>query len=163
MPEREIIMGAYLYYMLADKSQAAEFNETMAETEIGKKLIEVHSFCGVNDETTIEWAKKECPQLESYYKEHLGQGDFKASGVSVEEVENSGCKTLEEYFELITDFFVLAQKKYKMWFAARSCAFNLDETYFSISQMKRITNNGKRLKHSNSDPEKYLKLKELLK
>lgn len=156
-------MGAYLYYMLADKKKAAEFNETMADSEIGKKLIEAHSFCGVNDETTIEWAEKECPQLKSYYQEHLGQGDFKASGISEEEVKTSGCETLSEYFELITDFFVLAQKKYKMWFASRSCAFNLDESYFSIEQMKRITNNGKRLKHSTSDPEKYLKLKELLK
>lgn len=156
-------MGAYLYYMLADKSRAAEFNDTMAETEIGKRLIKVNSFCGVNDESTVEWAEKECPQLTSYYQKHLGMGDFKASGISVEDVENSGCSTLEEFFELITEFFVLAQTKFKMWFAARSCAFNIQESYFSISQMKRITNNGKRLKHSTNDPEKYQMLKELLK
>ncbi len=90
-------------------------------------------------------------------------GDFKASGISSEEIEAANCFTLEEYFDLITEFFVLAQTKYKMWFAARSCAFNLDETYFSIDQMKRITQNGKRLKYSSSAPDKYEKLLELLK
>ena len=163
MPERKNIMGAHLFYMLANKKKAAEFNNVMGESEIGKRLIEAHSFCGVIDEADIEIAKEKYPCIVSYYKEHIGMGDFKASGTSEEEITSAGCETLEEYFDLITDYFVLAQTKFKMWFAARSCAFNLQETYFSIEQMKKITNNGKRLKPSKTDPEKTEQLLKLLK
>ena len=162
-PERENIMGAHLFYMISDKKKAAEFNNVMAETEIGKRLIKANSFCGVNDESDIEIAKEKYPSLVSFYQEHLGQGDFKASGISEEEIETAGCKTLEEYFDLITEYFELAQTKFKMWFAARSCAFNIHETYFSVNQMKRITKNGKRLKPSKTDPEKTEQLLKLFK
>lgn len=156
-------MGAHLFYMLGNRKKAKEFNEIMGKTDIGKRLIKAHSFCGVNDEIDIEIAKKQYPTLVEYYTEHIGMGDFKASGISSEEIEAANCSTLEEYFDIITEFFVIAQTKFKMWFAARSCAFNIYETYFSIDQMKRITQNGKRLKPSTTDPEKYEKLLELLK
>jgi len=156
-------MGAHLFYMLADKKKASEFNEIMGLTDIGAKLIKANSFCGVNDDSDIEIAKAKYPCLVNYYKEHIGMGDFKASGISEEEIKTAGCTSLEEYFDLITEFFVFAQSKYKMWFAARSCAFNVQETYFSIEQMKRITQNGRRLKPSVTDPDKYEKLLELLK
>ena len=74
-------MGAHLFYKLSDKKKAAEFNNVMGESEIGKRLIKAHSFCGVNDESDIEIAKEKYPCLISFYKEHLGMGDFKASGI----------------------------------------------------------------------------------
>lgn len=156
-------MGAHLFYMLSDKKKSEEFNEIMGQTDIGTRLIKANSFCGVNDETDIEIAKEKYPCLVSYYQEHIGMGDFKASGISEEEIKSAGCSSLEEYFDLITEYFVLAQSKYKMWVAARFCAFNVHETYFSIEQMKRITQNGKRLKPSKTDPEKTEQLLKLLK
>ena len=86
MPERENIMSAHLFYMLSDKKKAAEFNNIVGESEIEKRLIKAHSFCGVNDESDIEIAKEKYPCLFSYYKEHIGMGDFKASGISEEEI-----------------------------------------------------------------------------
>lgn len=151
-------MGAYLYYKLSDKKQADEYNKFISETDNGKRLIKAEHLIAVYDSSDIEWAEKNRPDMIGFFKEQIGKGDFKASGIFVEEVENAGCKNLNEFFELVTEAFVIAQTKYKMWFAARSCAFNLDGTYFSIDQMKRITQNGKRLKKSSSDPEKYQKL-----
>lgn len=156
-------MGAYLYFKLARKNQADEYNKFIAETEEGKRLINAHALLTVSGNDDIEWAKNEYPQFIRCHQENFGKGDFKASGIPQSEIENSGCKTEQEYFELITNLFIKAQTKFKMWFASRSCAFSLDGSCFSIDQMKRITQNGKRLKCSLSDPEKYEKLLELLK
>lgn len=60
--------------------------------------------------------------------------DFKASSISKEEITSASCETLEEYFDMITDYFVIAQTKFKMWFAAHSCAFNVQETYFPLNK-----------------------------
>lgn len=156
-------MGAYLYYKLSNSKQADEYNKFIAETPEGKRLIKAEHLIAVYDNSDIDWAEKNRPDMVRYFQEQIGKGDFKASGIFTEEIEKAGCKNLDEFFELVTEAFIVARTKYKMWFAARSCAFNLQETYFSIDQMKRITQNGKRLKPSHSDPEKYEKLMELLK
>ncbi len=62
--------------MLGNKKKAKEFNEVMGESDIGKRLIKAHSFCGVNDEFDIEIAKKQYPTLVKYYTEHIGMGGF---------------------------------------------------------------------------------------
>lgn len=156
-------MGAYLFFKLARKKQADEYNRFIAETEEGKRLIKAESLLTVSGNDDINWAKENNPHFIRYHKDNFGKGEFKASGIPDSEIFNSGCKSEQEYFELITNLFVKAQTKFKMWFAARSCAFNIEGTYFSIDQMKRMTQNGKRLKHSTTDPEKYEKLLELLK
>lgn len=156
-------MGAYLYFKLSNPKQADEYNKFISETEEGKRLILAEHLISVYDNSDVEWAKENRPDMIRFFIEQIGKGDFKASGIFEEEVEKAGCENLDEFFELTTVLFVKAQTKFKMWFASRSCAFNLDETYFSIDQMKRITQNGKRLKYSSSDPEKYEKLLELLK
>ncbi len=156
-------MGAYLYYKLADKNQADEYNKFIAKTNEGKRLIRANALLTVSGNDDIQWAKENFPQFIEYHKKNFGKGCFKASGIPDNEILNSGCNSEREYFELITDLFVDAQTKFKMWFASGSCAFNLNGAYFSIEQMKRITKNGKRLKHSGSNPEKYEKLLELLK
>ncbi len=68
-------MGAYLFYMLENKKKAKEFNEVMGESDIGKRLIKAHSFCGVNDEFDIEIAKKAI----SYFSKVL-YGTFRNGG-----------------------------------------------------------------------------------
>lgn len=156
-------MGAYLFYMLERKSQADNYNRFIAETDEGKRLIKAEALLTVSGNDDINWAKENNPHFIRYHKENFGKGEFKASGIPDSEIINAGCKSEKEYFELITNLFVKVQTKFKMWFASGSCAFNLDETYFSIDQMKRITQNGKRLKHSTTNPEKYKKLLELLK
>ncbi len=156
-------MGAYLFFKLSNKKQADEFNKFVSETEEGQRLIKAETPIRVYDNSDIEWVTEHNPNWVSHYQEKIGKGDFKASGICSSMVEDSDCFDLAEYFELITNLFVKAQTKFKMWFASGSCAFNLDGTYFSIDQMKRITQNGKRLKHSINDPEKYEKLLELLK
>jgi len=156
-------MGAYLFFKLARKTQADKFNKFIAETEEGKRLIKAERPLFVYDKSELEYVKKQNPNWARYYEERLGRGDYKVSGISVRDINDAGCQTLDEYFELITALLVKAQKNFKMWFVSGSCAFNLDGTYFSIDQMKRITQNGKRLKKSSSDPEKYQKLMELLK
>lgn len=158
-------MGAYLYYKLVNKNQADSYNAYMSGTEEGKRLIKAKSFLYVNDKSDIEWAKAkpENNHWLGYYEKYQGQGDFKASGISDSEIFNAGCKDEMEYFELITNFFVKAQKKYKMKFAAWSCAFNPNESYFSISQMQRITNYGERLSGKDINLKKYEKLHDLLK
>ena len=156
-------MGAYLYYKLKNKKLADEYNRFIATTETGKRLIEANSLLTVYDNEDISWAKNGNSQFLQYYVEQFGKGVFKASGVNDEEIENAGCKNLEEFFELVTQFFEEAQTKYEMYFAAWSCAFSLDEDYFTIQQMKRITNNGEYLSGESVRPEKFAKLKELLK
>ena len=155
-------MGAYLYYKLANKNKAEDYNKFIANTELGKRLIKAESLISVYDSEDVEFTKINYPNLASFYQENIGKGEFKASGISTKMLENADCETLEEFYELVTRLFVLAQKKYKMYFASRSCAFNTSGCYFSINQMKRITNNGKRLKTSTSDPEKYQELMNLL-
>ncbi|MBR1620278.1 hypothetical protein IJ674_10365 [bacterium] len=157
-------MGADLFFKIADKSKADEFNAVMGETDIGTRLTKINRMIWVNDKYDIAWAKKNNNKyLIKEFTQYLGHGVYRVSGICEEEIINAGCKTMEDFFELVTQFFELAQTKYEMYFASSSCAFNLDEYYFTIPQIKRITKNGERLKHSTSNPEKYNELMKLLK
>ena len=44
-------MGAYLYFKLARKSSADNYNKFISETEEGKRLINAESLLSVNDKT----------------------------------------------------------------------------------------------------------------
>lgn len=136
----------------------------MGKSDIGKRLAKIDRTIRVNDNSDITWAKKiKNEYFVNEYTKNLGHGVYRVSGICEDEIADADCITLEDFFELVTQFFELAQTKYEMYFASSSCAFNLDECYFTIPQMKRITQNGKRLKPSTSDPEKYNKLMKLLK
>lgn len=50
-------MGTHLFFMITNNKRVAEFNNVMEKSEIRKKLINPHSFCGVNDESDIKIAK----------------------------------------------------------------------------------------------------------
>ena len=63
-------MGAHLFYMLANK-KIEDFNNVIDESKIWKKLIKAHSFCGINDESDIEFSKEKYPCLVSVYKEYI--------------------------------------------------------------------------------------------
>lgn len=156
-------MGAYLFFKVADSNQADEFNKFMSKTNVGKRLINAEAFLSVIDSEDIEFAKKEQNKsFLEYYMKHKGHGEFKASGVSEEEIKLSECKDLSDFFDLITEFFVVSQTKFELKFGAYSCAFNPDEYYFTIEQMKRITQNGRGLSGESINPEKYNLLKKLL-
>lgn len=115
-------MGAYLFYMLERKSQSDKYNRFIAETDEGKRLIKAEALLTVSGNDDINWAKENNPHFIRYHKDNFGKGEFKASGIPDSEIINAGCKSEQEYFELITNLFVKAQTKFKMWFAPGSCA-----------------------------------------
>ena len=156
-------MGAYLFFKVVNSNQADEFNRFMSTTDVGKRLINAEAFLSVIGNEDIEIAKQDPNQpFLDYYIKHKGHGEFKASGIPDEEIKLSECQDLSDFFDLITEFFVVAQTKFKLQFGAYSCAFNLDEYYFSIEQMKHITKNGKCLSGKSINPDKYNLLKKLL-
>lgn len=159
-------MGADLYFMLADKTQADKFNNFIEESEQGKRLNLAERNIWVVDNSDIDWTKSDnCNSkayFQNYYKENFGRGVWKASGCSFEELEKMGFKTFKEYFACVAELFAEAQKHFEIYFYAGSCAFTLSETYFSIEDMQKMTLYGKYLKFARHNPEKSEQLLNLL-
>jgi hypothetical protein len=76
---------------------------------------------------------------------HLCRGTWKASGIESERMELIGCKTPHAFYELVCRLFCKANRKFGVQYYAGSCAFTIEEYYFSIDQMSRMTDYGKRL------------------
>lgn len=145
-------MGSYLYFKLACKKQANKFNKYINNTDFGKKLKEICGQLNVICDDEIEWAKNgDCPQharqmwIEDYTNKY-GSGDWKASGFVDEDYIKIGCKDKEDFFNKVSELLIDAQKYFKMWFYGGSCAFDIGEAFFTIPQMQKITDYGKRLK-----------------
>lgn len=160
-------MGADLFFMLADKTQADEFNKYLENTEQGARLARAELLPYVTDTKDIEWAKSsECNSpkyFQEYFKTNFGKGVWKASGLGDKNIKDMQCETESEIFTCIADMFAIAQKHFKVYFYAGSCALKLDGGYFSIEDMRKMTKNGKYLKAAKHNPEKSSQLLKVLK
>ncbi|WP_456470040.1 hypothetical protein [Caminibacter sp.] len=151
-------MGAYLMFEAKnrkDKKEVAKINKFLEENEINKKLGEIEhgGMVFIYDNEDIKWAKEHGNEyMAQFFKENYGRGDYKVSGLDIE---------IEDLIlELLTKLFEELNKHFEMRYYAGSCAFTVDEDYFTIEQMKRITNNGELL--SGRENPKYKILKDLL-
>jgi hypothetical protein len=76
---------------------------------------------------------------------HLCRGTWKASGIESERMELIGCKTPHAFYELVCRLFCKANRKFGVQYYAGSCAFTIEEYYFSIDQMSRMTDYGQKI------------------
>ncbi len=150
-------MGAYLFYQLKDRKKATEANDFLEELEENKELITLKDPSPVffTESDTVEYYINELNTSPERARKMLGRGDIKTSGLG------GDMDDLEHYLELQTKVFEALNEKYDMEYKSRSCAFTEEEYYFTIEQMKRITQNGNLL--SCRDDKMYGVLKNLLK
>jgi len=153
-------MGAYLTFKTNSNADKVT-NYLIEESENNKKLIELDSNnIYINCNADIDWAKEEREDLVDMMIRQYGTGELKTSGFR--EIEDY---TYEEIAEMWTSIFEELNKRFKMKYYARSCSLTTD--YFTVEQMKRITNNGELLSGKSSSKdyvvEKYNELYELLK
>lgn len=153
-------MGAYLYFKLEDREQAKEAMDFLCEEhEGGMQLNKLGEGIHLVEPEDIEYARKENPHMVESYVTRLGTGDIKTSGGVSREADEAGYNE-EDILEMQTKVFEALNEKFKMKYYARSCAFDVDGNYFSIEQMKKITQDGKLL--SGKDTEQYLELIKVL-
>jgi len=147
-------MGAYLYFKLEKKEIAIEVNQFLEKLEENKSLgDEGIYFLSTED---VVWAKANNPASVDYYKGKVGTGEIKVSGV---ECRTNICET--DILETQTKVFEILNQKFSMSYYAHSCALSVEEYYFSLEQMKRITNNGKLLSGKTAKDERARELYEI--
>jgi len=158
-------MGAYLYFKTESNPNEVA-NYLLEENQLNKKLFEEweEQNIYINCDEDIEWAKKERPDLVDMFQKEYGTGSIKTSGGISWKFNEAGYE-YEDLAEMWIQIFEELNKRFKMKYYANSCAFTENECYFSLEQMKRITDNGKLLsgKTAKSDRarelyDKYYKL-----
>ena len=151
-------MGAYLNFEINKKNLANEAEDFLESSKENNSLGDERILL-----TTIKdviWAKANNPANENYFKKRIGKGDIKVSGID--------CRTnidTTEILEIQTKVFESLNKQFVMNYDTNSEAFSEKEYYFSLEQMRRITDNGKLLsgktakcKQTRELYEKYSKL-----
>ncbi|MEA2100114.1 MAG: hypothetical protein U9P72_08290 [Campylobacterota bacterium] len=128
-------MGAYLYYKTTQKSQSDRVNDFLEANELNK-ILDTESIWLI-DYKHLEWVKENNSDLLEWESEKLGKGDIKTSGI-----DSRSKLSEEDVLEMQTKVFEALNENFEMKYFADSCAFTKEENYFSIEQMKRITNNG---------------------
>lgn len=144
-------MGAYLYFKLEESSSATRANEFLEKNKTNKKLGDeaIYFIC----KEDVLWAENNNPASVDYYKGKIGSGDIKVSGIDCRNDMN-----IEEVLEMQTVVFEELNKAFGLSYYAYSCALSEEEHYFSLSQMKRFTNNGKFLSGKTSEDERAREL-----
>lgn len=150
-------MGAYLYFKTeSNPDEVTHFLHEECKVNIALKELENHIH--LVDSEDLAWVQENRPELLDAESQKLGTGDLKTSGGIYSEVE------YERIAEMWVQVFEELNKRFQMKYYARSCSLN--ENYFSIAQMKRITNHGQLLSGKSSSKEyvvkKYNELYELL-
>lgn len=149
-------MGAYLYYKT--KSNPDEVNDYLETNELQKKLSELdEQGIFVVDGNHLEWVKENRPDLLDWEAQKFGTGDLKTSGGISFKADEAGYDE-EDLLEMWTQIFEELNKRFEMKYYAHSCAFSEDGNYFSIEQMKRITQDGKLLSGKTSSSEHVVEL-----
>ena len=135
-------MGAHLYYRAKNQEDIDKIGDWLFdESKKNRFLIDIGEAVSFYTTVDIEWAKKERPDLVSMMEREFGTGSIKTSGGVGSEAEEAGLDE-EDILEKQTEVFEDLNEKFEMKYYAGSCAFTLEEDYFSIEQMKRITKNG---------------------
>jgi len=147
-------MGANLFFK-TDSNPDKVANYLLEESQLNKKLIEWDmQNIYINCNADIEWAKKERPDMVDMFNKQYGTGDIKTSGVSAStEFSEAGYDPEVDLPEMWVTIFEELNKRFEMKYYARSCSLTTD--YFTLEQMKRITNNGELLS-GKSSPKDYV-------
>lgn len=149
-------MGAYLYYKT--ESNPDEVNDYLETNELQKNLSELEEQgIFVVDGQHLEWVKENRPDLLDWEAQKFGTGDLKTSGGISFKANEAGYNE-EDLLEMWTQIFEELNKRFEMKYYAHSCAFSEDGNYFSIEQMKRITQDGKLLSGKSSSKENVVEL-----
>lgn len=150
-------MGAYLNFKT--ESNPDEVTKYLLEkNQLNKKLVDlneqsIYIVCN----TDLEWAKLERPDLVTQFQKDYGTGNIKTSGGISNKSEEQGL-IYEDIAEIWVQIFEELNKRFKMKYSANSCSLSPDSGYFTIEQMRRITDNGKLLSGKNSDNEDTQKI-----
>jgi len=152
-------MGAYLYYKTTEKEIEKVFDYLVNQNELNGKLFDEwdEQMITIGSQENVDWAKKERPDLIDMMKKGIGKGNIKTSGGTSEKFEEAGYDE-NDLLEMWTMIFEQLNERFGMKYYANSCAFNEDENYFSLEQMKRITQNAKLLSGKTSSSERGRKL-----
>jgi hypothetical protein len=149
-------MGAYLYFKT--ENNPTEVNEYLETNEIQQRLIELDEQCMyVVDQEQLDWLKVNRPDILKYEEKRYAMGDIKTSGGISRKSEEAGLDE-EDLAEMWVQIFEELNKRFKMKYYAHSCSLNPDSAYFTIEQMKRITDNGKLLSGKSSKSEHVVEL-----
>lgn len=149
-------MGAYLYYKT--ESNPDEVNDYLETSNLQKKLsgLEEQGIFIV-DEHHLQWVKENRPDLLDWEAQKFGTGDLKtSSGISFK-ADEAGLE-YENIAEMWVQIFEALNKRFKMKYYANSCSLCPDNSYFTLEQMKRITDNGKLLSGKSSSKEHVVEL-----
>ena len=137
-------MGAYLYFK-TESNPKEVVDYLFEENQLNKKLEEWdEQTIWLCDSTHLDWVKKNRPDLLEWETAKLGKGELKTSTDMSEKMLQNGY-SYEDLAEMWVQIFEELNKRFKMKYYAHSCSLNPDSSYFTLEQMKRITDNGKLL------------------
>lgn len=145
-------MGAYLYFKLDNKEEAVSANNFLETLEQNIQLKKEGIY--FSEPSYVQYVKEQGGD-EAFALKQVGKGDVKTSGI-----ECRSNMEIEMVLAMQTEVFEELNKRFSIKYYAGSCAFTIENNYYSTEQMKRITNNGTLL--SGKTLEKYQELIVLL-
>jgi len=134
-------MSATLYIELTDKSQTDQAAQLLRTHPINMKLKKIGAQnVHIYDSKDLQWAHDENTDMIKWMEKNQGKYSLDINSIS-EEIEDAGYDE-DSILQMQTEVFKTLNVEFKVEYYAASSAFNIDECYFSIEQMKSITNNG---------------------
>ena len=147
-------MGANLFFKTNSNPDKVA-NYLLEESQLNKKLIELdEQNIYISCQADIDWAKKERPDMVDIVERQYRTGDIKTSGQSGSSTFlQAGYDPEVDLPEMWVMIFEELNERFEMKYYARSCSLTTD--YFTVEQMKRITNKGELLS-GKSSPKDYV-------
>ncbi len=159
-------MGAYLRCKLTDKTQALaadDFIQTIKQNQVLMKLGKgVYMTCikdineVMQDDDKSQQHKK---NIIAMLERDIGTINYKVSGFESVDI---GGMPMHQFYQHLASVFVQLNKKFNMTYLHTSCALDMTFRFFTFTDMKAITQNGRLLSGRLIDPDAYQNKKSIL-
>lgn len=141
-------MSSTIYIEVANKDEVAKAVEFLKESPMNQNLRNVDYRINIIGEADLEWAKKENVNLISWAEENQGKCNLDVDVFENEKAEEAGFE-ISDICEMQTQVLEGLNKCVTMEYHAYSSGFEINEhSSFTLAQIKRITQNGKLLTHT---------------
>lgn len=159
-------MGAYLMARLVDKNQALaadDYIQTIKQNQVLIKLGRgVHITC-IKDINEVEQGDDKSEQhkknIIAMLEKDIGTINYKVSGFEADDI---GGMPMDKFYKQLASVFIKLNEKFDMKYLHSSCALSMDERFFTLDDMRAMTQNGELLSGKSTDIGGYQNKKTML-
>lgn len=159
-------MGAYLIAKLADKNQALaadDFIQTIKQNQVLMTLDKGVSITCIKDINEVmqddDKSEQHKKNIIAMLERDIGTINYKVSGFESGDI---GGMPMRKFYNHLASVFVQLNKKFNMTYLHTSCALDMTFRFFTFTDMKAMTQNGRLLSGRLIDSDAYQNKKSIL-